>query len=98
MVQSQAHALHEAGMDKYSMFKQRAIEANLSLVSLGTGLVWTFAGMLRSRFRKASNPPPLPLWMTRISGDLEMTLGAGKEVKGGGGGPGANVFLPRGGL
>ena len=43
-LQSQAHALHEAGMDKYSKFKQRAIEANLSLVSLGTGLVWTFAG------------------------------------------------------
>lgn len=44
LTRSQAHALHEAGMDKYSMFKQRAIEANLSLVSIGTGLVWTFAG------------------------------------------------------
>lgn len=44
LTRSQAHALHEAGMDRYSMFKKRAIQANLSLVSIGTGLVWTFAG------------------------------------------------------
>lgn len=36
--------MHEAGMGKYSQFKKRVLEANLSLVGIGTGLAWTFAG------------------------------------------------------
>lgn len=44
MLQNQARALHEAGMGKYSQFKKRVLEANLSLVGIGTGLCWTFAG------------------------------------------------------
>lgn len=31
-------------MGKYSQFKKRVLEANLSLVGIGTGLAWTFAG------------------------------------------------------
>lgn len=43
-MQNQARALHEAGMGKYSQFKKRVIEANISLVGIGTGLAWTLAG------------------------------------------------------
>lgn len=31
-------------MGKYSQFKKRVLEANLSLVGIGTGLAWTFGG------------------------------------------------------
>ena len=31
-------------MGKYSQFKKRVLEANLSLVGIGTGLAWTFVG------------------------------------------------------
>lgn len=31
-------------MGTYSQFKRRVLETNLSLVGIGTGLAWTFAG------------------------------------------------------
>lgn len=31
-------------MGRYSLFKERLLQANLSLVSIGTGLAWTFFG------------------------------------------------------
>ena len=43
-LQAEARALHEAGMGRYKLFKERLLQANATLVGLGTGLGWTFCG------------------------------------------------------
>lgn len=44
ILQAEARALHEAGMGKYSLFKERLLQTNATLVGVGTGLGWTFCG------------------------------------------------------